>query len=174
MSMKLISTTTLGSAASNIEFTNIPGTYTDLYVIYSFRTTASANSNAIYISLNGSTANFTARYLQGNGSAVASGTETRMVGYASAASDTSNTFGSSSIYIPNYAGSTNKSISTDGVSENNSGLAVQALTANLWSNTAAITSLTLASATAGANLVTGSTASLYGITKGSDGVTTAT
>jgi hypothetical protein len=56
---------------------------------------------------------------------------------------TASTFGNGEVYIPNYAGSTNKSMSADGVSENNGTEAYTDLIANLWSNTSAITSILL-------------------------------
>ena len=82
---------------------------------------------------------------------------------------TANTFGNSVIYIANYAGSTYKSFSKDSITENNATAADQGVGAGLWSNTAAITSLSL---TVTSNMVAGSTFSLYGITKGSDGIVT--
>ena len=84
---------------------------------------------------------------------------------------TANTFNSTTFYIPNYAGSTNKSFSFDQVNENNTTAANQVLGSVLWSNTAAITSISLTSP--GYNFVQYSTASLYGITKGSGGATVA-
>jgi len=80
--------------------------------------------------------------------------------YGSAALDTASTFGNGQVYIPNYAGSNNKSTSADTVSEDNATLAYSALTAGLWSNTAAITSITIAAVT---NFAQYSTAYLYGI-----------
>jgi hypothetical protein len=47
------------------------------------------------------------------------------------------------MYIPNYAGSSNKSVSIDAVTENNATAAEANLVAGLWSSTAAITSITL-------------------------------
>ena len=52
-------------------------------------------------------------------------------------------------------------MSADGVMENNATEAYQNLVAGLWSNTSAITSLTLAKSTG--NFVQYSSASLYGI-----------
>lgn len=180
MSMKLISTTTLSSAASNIEFTNIPGTYTDLVIYFSGRSTgdnAFTTWRDVQLTFNGSTSNYSWRYLQGNGSSAASDSATSqsniVVGSAMPDSGTtSNTFSSCYIYIPNYAGSTNKSVSFDNVTENNATQAQQMIVAGLWSNTAAITSIKLTASVD--NMATNTIASLYGITKGSDGVTTAT
>ncbi len=166
----VIAHTEVGSGgAANIQFTSIPATYTDLVIMVSTRINEGfATGEAIYITLNGSTSNFTNRYLQGDGSSGSSGTLARYVASQSALLSTSNTFGSGYIYIPNYAGSTNKSISSDSVSENNATTAFQALHANLWSVTDAITSVTLVAGTNDA-FVQYSSATLYGITKGSSG-----
>jgi hypothetical protein len=75
---------------------------------------------------------------------------------------TSNTFANTSLYIPNYAGATNKSYSMDAVTENNATLAGQTIGAALWSNTAAITSIEIAS-NFGTNLSQYSSFALYGI-----------
>jgi hypothetical protein len=116
------------------------------------------------LSFNNSTSNRDAKYLYGTGSAALSGGNTNMFMTASIvpSSATASTFSNGELYIPNYAGSNNKSSSADGVNENNDTSALSALTANLWSNTAAITSIKLTPATAG-NFVQYSTAVLYGI-----------
>ena len=177
MTMTLIETKTLGTAAASIEFTSIPQTYTDLKLIVSGRADGGSYPGevgwALTIGFNGSTSNFTARILAGNGASVSSATTARIIGFLTGAAATSNTFGSSSIYIPNYAGSTNKSFSGDAVSENNATTAFQRLCAGLWSNSAAITSIQLdVELGTGGNFVAGTTASLYGILKGSDGIVT--
>jgi hypothetical protein len=170
--MKLIESKTLATAAASIEFTSIPQDGTDLVVLVSSRSDGAFTSSELDISFNGSTSNFTARYLYGSGSAAGSTTDTTLVGVSTGANATSNTFGNATIYISNYAGSTNKSISTDSVGENNATSAFQAIAATLWSQTAAITSLTLRLDSGARNFVAGSTASLYKITKGSDGIVT--
>ena len=73
---------------------------------------------------------------------------------------TASTFGNAEIYIPNYASSNNKSVSADFVSETNAADAIFGLTAGLWANTSAITSIKLTPAAAFAQY---STATLYGI-----------
>jgi hypothetical protein len=167
--MILIESKTLGTAAASIEFTSIPATYTDLVILLSARSNASGLRD-IFISFNGSTASFTSRYLDGSGAATASGTATRYVGSINGTAQTADTFGNLSVYIPNYAGATNKSFSVDGVTENNATSAIQTIAAGLWSNTAAITSVAFAPSSD--SLVTGTTASLYGVLKGSDGIVT--
>jgi hypothetical protein len=167
--MKLIESKTLGSTQNAIEFTSIPQDATDLVLLCSLRTTNSG-ATGVYISFNGSTSSFSGRYLDANGSSVSTGTLARYAGNANDSSSTSNTFSNIMTYIPNYTGSTNKSFSTDSVTENNATTAFQDLTAGLWSNTAAITSLAIASSPG--DLVAGSIISLYKITKGSDGIVT--
>lgn len=156
-----------GGAAS-IEFTNIPNTYTDLVLKMSVRVNTAQVGQAILISLNGSTADFTNRFMQGNGSSPSTGTFARYIATAPATSSTADTFGNASVYIPNYAGNTNKSMSTDSVSENNATNAFAAIQANLWSQTAAITSLKIEPEN-GNSFLQYSSATLYGITKGSSG-----
>jgi hypothetical protein len=170
MTMTLISTVTVGAGgAASIDFTSIAGTYTDLQIVFSLRN--STTNDYISLTLNGSSANFTAKQLLGNGSAVQVGsrTDNLYIATATPSSATANTFGNGAFYIPNYTGSTNKSISLDSAWENNATLAVAGIVAGLWSNTAAITSASLVSPSG--SFVQYSTASLYGILKGSGGAT---
>ena len=171
--MKLIETKTLGTAAASIEFTSIPQTFTDLVCLISSRSNRAAVNDDLRIRLNGATTDLTSRVLNGDGSAAVSYSDTTWDSLAiqSAASSTSNTFGNSQVYISDYRGATNKVISVDSVSENNATAATQRLAAGLWSNTAAITSV-LFSPVLGTDFVAGTTISLYGITKGSDGIVT--
>lgn len=158
-----IATVTVGSGgAANIEFTSIPGTYTDLIVKISGRNT-NGGATGIYISFNSSTSSFSNKYLEGNGSTASSGSFARYVGTETASTYTANTFNNLEIYIPNYAGSTNKSFSSDTVSENNNTLAYATFNAGLWSNTAAITSIGFTISPPSQTFAQYSTATLYGI-----------
>lgn len=160
---KLISSVTVGSGgAANMEFTGIPSTYTDLIVKITGR--SSGSDTSIALSFNNNTSNRTTRYLFGNGSSASSGSDTNMYITSSIVPSTStaSTFSNAELYIPNYAGSNNKSSSVDGVSENNATASNMAITANLWSDTAAITSIKLTPA-GGGNFVQYSTAYLYGV-----------
>ena len=159
-----IATVTVGSGgAANITFSSIPQTYTDLLVKISARTNWSnaVNADGINIRPNGSTSSRTAIRLYGSGSAAGSDTNINPIA-ASNASSTASTFGNAEIYIPNYAGSTNKSMSVDGVSETNATTTYGGFAAFLWSNSAAITSLELFPEN-GTLLNEHSTATLYGI-----------
>lgn len=166
----VIAHTEVGSGgAANITFSSIPSTYTDLLIMVNTRINeVNATGEAIYITLNGSTANFTNRYLQGDGASVVSGILGRYVASQSALLSTSNTFGNAYIYIPNYSSSQNKCISSDSVSENNANTAYSVIHSNLWSNTAAINEVILVAGT-NDSFVQYSTATIYGITKGSSG-----
>ena len=166
--MQLIESKTLTSAAASIEFTSIPQDGTDLVLLLSLRNTATAGGGGVtmFIRPNGSTTNFSSRALYGSGSSSASFTGVG-ISFANPSNYTANTFSNSSLYLPNYSGSTNKSISGDTVNENNATTADMAIHAGLWSNTSAITSITMI--TDGGNLDIGSTISLYKITKGSSG-----
>lgn len=162
--MTLIASSTVGAGgASSIDFTSIPSTYTDLVLKISARQGA---ENAFDITFNGATTSYAVKRLQGNGSSATSndagGTSTaiRVIGIASSGS-TANTFGNSEIYIPNYAGSNNKSVSIDGVNEDNASEAYMNLAAGIRSNTAAINQITI-TPRAG-SLAQYSTAYLYGV-----------
>jgi hypothetical protein len=168
MGYQLIETIEVGSGgAASIEFTGIDGTGQDLVCLVSMRTNkASGNPDAIEFRFNGTASNYSTLWLEGTGSAVVSGNFTSTRGYAEHiaqhAAYTTNTFGNTSIYISNYASSSAKSISVDGVTENNATASYQLLAASKWNNTAAITSLLLYSG--GNTLLQYSTASLYKIT----------
>jgi hypothetical protein len=156
------SAVTVGAGgATTIDFTAIPATYTDLVVKFSLRDNNAQSQNGLFLSLNSSTSNFTERFLLGSGSAASSGSIARFLGYSSGAGATANTFNNGEIYIPNYAGSSNKSFSADNVQETNATTAYALMTAHLWSNTSAITAISLIADAA--SFVQYSTAYLYGV-----------
>lgn len=176
MSYKLIETKSLGSNAVSIDFTSIPQTYTDLILVISIRADISFSYASIGLRFNSdSGSNYTSRLLYGEGSgsgfpALATTTALQWI-YGTGTTATSNTFGNGQLYIPNYTGSTAKSVITESVSENNATSAIQALTFTGWSGTAAISSMSLF-IQSGQNILSGSSASLYGVLKGSDGIVT--
>jgi hypothetical protein len=172
--MKLIETKTLGTAAASIEFTSIPQTFTDLVVFLSLRNQTSTSYAAV-LKFNSSTSGYSNIRLYGNGTSVTSDS-TSGVGIlnvlgVSSTDTTANTFGNTELYVPNYSGIKVKTLSANSTSENNSSTAFTAIVSGLWNDTSSITSVSF-TPPAG-NFVAGSTISLYGITKGSDGITTA-
>ena len=167
---ELIASSTLTGSQSSIDFTSIAGTYTDLCLKLSARTDRASVFDQLKITFNGSSSGYTGIILYNGNSSVgsesntaATGGSTYLIGnYVDGANATASTFGNAEIYIPNYAGSNNKSLSLDLVQENNAAGGYSSLTAGLWSNSAAITSIKLQSANA-ANFVQYSTAYLYGV-----------
>ena len=165
-----IATVTVGSGgAASMEFTSIVGTYTDLCVKLSARSTA-AGVGTIRMKLNTDTgANYNYRQMQGNGSSASSSAGTgatsasNEVALIDGSDSTSNTFSNSELYFPNYSGSTAKSWSVDSVEEENASTAYVRLTAGNWSGTAAITAITFTPSSG--NFAQYSTATLYGISK---------
>ena len=172
MTMQVIQHIELGSAQATLTFSSIANTYTDLLVKVSGRSTAASSAQTMRIKFNTSDANFVVRRLLGTGSSVQSnaGSYGNEVTLINAANNTANTFTSTEIYIPNYAGSSNKSFSIDTVTEDNSTTAYQTIYAGLWSQTTAISAIELY--LDGGNFAAGSSATLFGIRSGSDGTTT--
>jgi hypothetical protein len=172
-----IQTYTLSSSTASVTFSNIPQNYTDLKIVVSGRSDRNVFSfTALKVQFNGTTSGYTHRMLIGDGSNATSVNNTNdgegstgiMVYALSQATNTASTFGNCEIYIPNYAGSNNKSVSADGVMETNATNAGMAFTAGLWSNSAAITSITLTPQISGStfNFVANSTFTLYGVSNG--------
>jgi hypothetical protein len=165
----LLERTELNASAASVTFANIPQTgYTDLKIVLSTRTTdTTANdSTAIALQFNGDTAsNYSRRSLVGDGGSATStnATTTSMrIGFTTTNGCTANTFGNGEFYVPNYTGSTQKSVSADAVAENNSATFIySALNAGLWTGTAAITSITIL--TPSFSFLANSTFSLYGL-----------
>ena len=157
-----IATYTVGSGGiPSVSFLNIPQNYTDLVVKASIRLTGSG-SPGFGIYFNGSTSNFSGKGLYGTGtSALSFNATTANSATANSSSQTANTFTNSEWYVPNYTSSNFKSYSVDSVMENNATAAYQDLDAMLWSQTAAITSISVTSSSPG--FAQYSTFHLYGI-----------
>lgn len=159
-----IATVTVGaSGSSSIAFSSIPSTYTDLCIKFSARRDAASTS--VDLTFNGNTSSYSRKRILGDGATASSASSSAAASIQDPMSVdstwTSSSFGNVEIYIPNYAGSNNKSVSIDSVTENNATTAYAVLTAGLWSNTAAITSISLAPSSG--NFVQYTTATLYGI-----------
>jgi len=162
-----ITTVTVGSGgAANIEFTSIPATYTDLVLKVSMRTDRVSATDPILITFNNNGANYSYRSIWTDGSGTVysfnGSAQAYLQGqYATAATATVNTFTNFEMYIPNYAGSANKSASSDSTHENNATQAYLVMMANLWADSSAITSIKFDPDNG--NFVQYSTATLYGI-----------
>jgi hypothetical protein len=165
----LIASNTVGSGgAATVTFSSIVSTYTDLVVKFSARGDAGAVSRSVYVTFNGSSTSYADRYLQGDGSSASSSSNSGggtkfYAGECTASTATSNTFANQEFYVPNYTASNFKSVPADSVAETNGTTQYMSLIANLWSNTSAITSITLTLASG--SFVQHSTFYLYGIKK---------
>lgn len=164
----LISSNVLASGASSVTFSAIPATYTDLVLRYSTRTDYADYRILGALRFNSDTANnYSNTILSKVDNTVASYRNSNNSFSFNVESDgtlsTSNTFGSGEIYVPSYTASQNKPYSDFTLMENNQNLNQQIqVIADLWRNTAAITSVTLFPG-GGANFITGSSFYLYGI-----------
>jgi len=161
-----IATVTVGSGgAATMAFSSIPATYTDLLIMLSLRAENSGSSGYDFyadMAFNGSTSTASFRRLAGYITTVNSDNAARL--YAASflgSTGTANTYGNAQVYIPNYAGSNNKSYSSESAAETNSTNNYLDITAGLWSNAAAITSITF-TPSAG-DFEQYSSATLYGI-----------
>jgi len=172
--MQIIQHQELASTQASITFTSIPQTFTDLYLVICSRTNFGAATSSLGVFLNSAAADTSYRYLRGNGasanSPADSGRQDFYVGETPATSATANNFGSHHVYLPNYTGSQQKGMSAEGVTENNGTTAFAFISSGLCSKTAAITSVTVRGfeGTSG-DLVQYTSATLYGILKGSSG-----
>lgn len=161
---ELIEHRRLDSAASSITFSNIPQDGSDLLIVGSFRFDRATRDTPVRMLLNG--AGFTARNLFGYPTSVGSQTPTtNYIGWAPAATNTANTFGNFSVVISNYTATGAKSFSVDIVQEDNQAGAFLTITAGSSSTTTAITTVTFSDEAVGANLVAGSSATLYKVNR---------
>jgi hypothetical protein len=166
-----IAAVTVGSGgAASMAFSSIPATYTDLVLKVSARGAANFNPRNFYLNFNSDTGNnYPFRFLYGNGASAASSnsasegfTSTAWIGYISGNTSTASTFGNAEIYVPNYAGSAYKTISSDSVTENNATTAYASIHAAIWNSSSAITSIQLTCSNS-ENFAQYSTATLYGV-----------
>jgi hypothetical protein len=161
---KLISAVTVGSGGTTaINFTSIPQTYTDLVLKLSLRIA----SQDYLVKYNGTGSNYSATFLYGSGNGGApSSFRSTVAGYIGFTNDTAseaNTFGNNEIYIPSYTVAQAKPINQLGAQERNINTPTYlSETAQLWNNTAAITSIEVTNYTGG-TIYEYSTAYLYGI-----------
>ena len=166
-----IASQVLASTAASVTFSSIPGTYTDLKLVYSYRDSNSGGvgSGAQYAYFNTRTGTpFSYISLYGSGSSAGS---LKSPNYGWLTFDwqpqtngsTANTFDSGELYIPNYTSSS--SIQTLSLSTSESNTTTVAITAlaQLYRGSAPITSITLGTNGSDSYLAN-SRFDLYGIT----------
>lgn len=174
MFQTLIASATVGAGgATNIDFSAIPGTFTDLVLVVSAR--SGSAGDVLWVRFNNDSSTLcTHRWLNGDGSSTfssnAGGNSFIRLGTITSG-DTANTFTSFQVTIPNYSGSANKTVAVDGVNENNATTAHQRITTGIWPVSSAITQITISNN--GSSISQHSTAYLYGTLKGSGGASVA-
>jgi hypothetical protein len=155
-----IATTTASGSSTNVTFSSISGSYTDLVLIIA---NVTAQIDNVAITLNSDTgSNYSRTILNGNGSTASSSRNSNQTYLYTMYKDTAGGDPVMSIsQFQNYSNSTtNKTVLTR--QETNSGgtKSVQAMV-SLWRSTSAITSISINSGNA--NFNSGSTFTLYGI-----------
>lgn len=186
MSFYKIQTVTLGSTQSSLDFTNIPQIYDHLVIICNTRRDSSSGTGSGTIQFNGDTGgNYRNLQMASNGHASGSpAATTQSYGYgtlgftklemfnAGNSTDTTNSFPLNTIHIWDYRDNTRlKFVNSHGSQFNTSGYSYQTMYGGWWQVNNAITSIKMFP-TSGANLIAGTSASLYGIkTTGGAGAT---
>ena len=154
MTSELISSQTLTSWSGTIDFTNIPQTHDDLMLVMSLRTPSTSGSGVYTpIVLPNATGSISQRTLRGNGATATSSSNSGLtingMFKVPGGKNTANTFCSTEVYIPNYAGNQAKSMSVTSVEENNTmtdeHMVDTLVGAALWSLSDPITSLRITS-----------------------------
>lgn len=162
---------TLSSPAATIDANGLPTTYNHLLIVIRSRSTEVTTRNSQLLTFNNDTgANYAGEAVRGLAAAGAGSLSltANSIGYdAPCASATANFLGATTFLIPSYSDTTlpkcclsiEGSIASPSSGTNNWAAARQ----SIWSGTAAITRVTI-TASGGANFVTGSRMTIYGIT----------
>jgi hypothetical protein len=156
-----IATTTLSSASSNVSFTSIPGTYTDLIVSISIAGVSVQETPNMYFNGDNS-ALYSTTQIIGNGSTATSNrTTSTTYFYGIGSKNSGQTTGVSSIIvqIPSYS---NTSIFKTMLSRNNSTPTEVNFISGLYRSTSAVSSINF-TVQAGNTYSTGTVFSIYGI-----------
>lgn len=158
---KIASTTVSGTTTSQISFSSLPSTYTDLRVVLVTKGDQDQNS---YIRFNSDTGtNYSYTRINTNGVTAATFNSTNATAVLLQDSGTIEQFTLVTIDIMGYAGSTNKTfLSTNSGDTNNVDNTLNRIV-GLWRNTSAISSILLYQGAG--NYVAGTTATVYGILK---------
>jgi hypothetical protein len=164
----LISSQVLGSSAASVTFSSIPQNYRDIVMQVNARSDSGSVQDTLLFNLNGDSAgtNFSGTFLRYIDSTINTG-RTSNTGsyqyYINGGSSTSGVFSNAEIYVPNYTSTVSKPFSSFMVPEHRdvNGREISII-ANLYRNSSAITSITMAILGA-SNFVAGSSFYLYGI-----------
>lgn len=156
-----IATTTLGSAAANIVFSSITGTYADLRLVI---VATSGSTDELSIRFNSDTAtNYSYTRITGSGTAAGSArvTNANRLDIDGGSAVLNSTPSLRTVDLMSYSGSTFKTalVTTSGDTDGAGGVL---RSVGLWRSTSVVTAITIFAA-GGTNLAAGTTATLYGI-----------
>jgi hypothetical protein len=134
-----IATTTLATAVSSVTFSAISGSYTDLVLVLSARSSQTGATDGLAVRVNSDTgSNYSSTYLRGDGTSATSGRNSSDTYYrfafdaVVASGAASDTFSATVIHFMNYANAT-----TNKTRANVAGGGTDAVV-GLWRNTASI------------------------------------
>lgn len=167
-----IASVTLGSSASSISISSIPGSYTDLKAYFVFKSTGNASTNNIpVLRLNGvSTANYNTTYMSSGAASRTGGTNNDKNGlWTGAGSYTANSTNwfFAEYNIMDYASARLKLIDARFSGAQTGGANQESTVLNGLNKTltAAVTSISISDAIFGNNYAAGTTLSLFGIAR---------
>lgn len=156
-----LSTQTLASPAASITFSSIPSGYTDLVFVIAGGCSTGSQNAIIEFNSDTTNSNYSTTILYGTGSAAGSARNTGSTGNYFGITDT--TIGNNMIYsIQNYSNTTTFKTMIGRANGPGSGASQVRADVLLWRSTAAINRINLR-LNSGANWITGTTVSLYGI-----------
>ena len=159
-----IASVTLGSDSNSVEFTSIPGTYTDLVVVSYTRAATASSMDALYMRFNSDTGtNYSKTALDGDGSTARSfrHSNEKFIWFSRYSGLFGTTDPVTGIWqIMSYANTNvHKTVLISGAEA----AATVSRSVGLWRSTSAITTVTLFINSGTVNMKSGSTFSLYGI-----------
>lgn len=165
----------LGSSTTTLALNNIPQTYDDLVIFYSTRVDNNTGDPSNFYFGTDSGNNYAMRMLFGTSSVGSAANANRLSQYNNWAiwwmqRDLSfaNTFNNVSVYIPNYSSTTEyKTVSVDAVGEDNAAGSEKQIGAGIWRSNSPVTAVTVVHYNG--NFVANSSATVYGIKRGSSG-----
>jgi len=157
-----IQTTTLPSATSTISFTGISGSYTDIVLVFGYKSNTT-NQPTLRLTFNGTSTGFSGTQLTGNGSTDASyrNSNAAFISIARIVGTPTTVGGMATIIMnfQNYSNTTTYKTVLARASAAESGVEADV---GLWANTAAITQIDITTATSN-DFASGSVVTLYGI-----------
>jgi len=157
-----IATTTLSSNTSSVSFTSISGSYTDLVLVFAYKSNTT-NYPTLKLTFNGSSTGYSGTQLSGNGSSAASyrNTSAGFISIARAVGTPSTVGGTATIIVNliDYSNTTTYKTVLARASAAETGTEADV---GLWQSTSAINQIDITTATTN-DFASGSVITLYGI-----------